>query len=277
MIIAAVAGLVAVYLINIYIQQTADETRKREQERRKELATVVIAKQDIASGTAIKDTMVKEEIISKSLIQPRAASSLDRVVDRITIAPISKGEQVLLNKVTLSGEAVSLSTKIPRGKRAITIPVDNISSVGGMIRPGDHVDVVSMIPIPGIGQDGKPSNQMNTTPLFQDVLVLAVGQEYAAVPGGQKGEKRQTPIITLALAPQEANLIAFIQEQGRIRLILRSPGDSGSERIAPANWESVLRMTIPEMFERGEEAPAPKPRKTVEIYRGLQKEVKPLD
>ncbi len=276
LIVALISGLVAVFLINVYIQQRADEARRLEELKQKNLITVVIARQDISSGTAIKENMVKEETVNKILVQPRAAISLDRVVDKITIAPIAKGEQILLNKLTLSGLEVSLSSKIPRGKRAITIPVDNISSVGGMIRPGDHVDIVGMVPIPTMGADGKAVNQLTTMSLFQDVLVLAVGQEYTPVPGGEKGERKLSPIITLALLPQEASLVAFVQEQGRIRLVLRSPEDTAIQNVTPASWDALFRLVMPQMFVE-KPAEVPKPQKKVEIYRGLQKEVKILE
>lgn len=276
LIVAIVSGLAAVFLINVYIQQRADEARRLEELKQKNLITVVIARQDISSGVAVKENMVKEETVNKALVQPRAATSLDRVIDKITIAPIAKGEQILLNKLTASGLEVSLSNKIPRGKRAITIPVDNISSVGGMIRPGDHVDIVGMVPIPTMGADGKTVNQLTTMPLFQDVLVLAVGQEYTPVPGGERGERKLSPIITLALTPQEASLVAFVQEQGRIRLVLRSPEDTGVQNVPPASWDTLFRLVMPQMFvEKPTELP--KPQKKVEIYRGLQKEVKILE
>jgi pilus assembly protein CpaB len=170
-----------------------------------------------------------------------------------------------------------LSTKVPKGKRAITVPVDNISSVGGMIRPGDHVDVMGMVPLPAMTADGKQVTQMTTMPLFQDVLVLAVGQEFTNVPGGEKKERVLSPVITLALQPQEANLIAFVQEQGKIRLILRSPEDTQVQPAMPASWDALLRTVMPQAFQQAGTKEIPKPKKTVEIYRGLQKEIKTLE
>lgn len=276
-IIAGVAGLIAVALINSYVQQRTEEAKKRLILSQKNLTTIVVAKQDIPAGTTIKESMLKEETVSKDMLQPRAAISIDRVVDKIAIAPISKGEQVLLNKVTISGEEGSLSMKVPSGKRAITIPVDNISSVGGMIRPGDHVDVVGMVPIPVLNAEGKQVNQLTTMPLFQDVLVLAVGQEFTSIPGAKKEEKAVSNAITFALSPQEANLIVFVQEQGKIRLILRSPGDSQVQQVAPASWDTLFRSIMPQAVKAQAAPEVTKPKRTVEIYRGLNKEVRPLE
>lgn len=276
LIVAGAAGLIAVLLINNLIQQKTEEAKKRAISAQKNLSTVVVARQDIPAGTALKESLLKEETVYKDMLQPRAAISIDRVIDKITLAPISKGEQVLLSKISLSGQEGSLSMKVPSGKRAITIPVDNISSVGGMVRPGDHVDIVGMVPIPAVNAEGKQVTQMTTMPLFQDVLVLAVGQEFTSIPGAKKEEKAVSAvIITLALSAQEANLIAFVQEQGKIRLILRSPGDTQVQPVAPASWDTLFRTVMPEAFTQPQEDT--KSQKKVEIYRGLQKEIRTLE
>lgn len=273
-IIAGVAGIIAVILINSYIQQQAQMARQTEQERQKRLSTAVVAKKDIPSGVALEENMLQEQTIRKDLLQPSAATSTARVLEMVTLAPISKGEQVQMNKLSVSGREISLSSKIPKDKRALTIPVDNISSVGGMIRPGDHVDILGVIPMPVMTAEGKQVTQMSTMPLFQDILVLAVGQEYTTTPGAEKGERKASANITLALAPEEANLVAFVQEQGKIRLVLRSPQDVSKQPPVPATWETVLRTVMPGYFQRPPEAA---PRKTVEIIRGQTREVKELE
>jgi pilus assembly protein CpaB len=275
-LVAGIMGIIAVFLINVYIQQARRSAAEDEIRRAKMFTPVVVAKKDIASGVTIEDAMVEEKKIRKDFLQPNALTDVDRAIGKISLAPIAKGEQVLGNKVTLTGQEVSLSSKVPKDKRALTIPVDNITSVGGMLRPGDHVDILGLIPIPMPTAEGKMVNQLSTIPLFQDVLVLAVGQDYTAVPGGEKAEKKLSPIITIALAPEEANLVAFVQEQGKIRLVLRSPQDTKKQVAVPATWESVLRAVRPDLFVEKPVEPQ-KPKKTVEIIRGLTKEVKELE
>lgn len=273
-IVAGIAGIIAVFLINAYVQQQAQMARDAEQERQKRIATVVIAKKDIPAGVALEESMLQEQNIRRDLLQPSAASSIGRVTGMASLSPIAKGEQILLNKLSSTGQGASLSSKVPKDKRALTIPVDNISSVGGMIRPGDHVDILGAVPIPVMTQEGKQATQMSTIALFQDVLVLAVGQEYATVPGGDKGEKKLSPTITLALAPEEANIVAFVQEQGKIRLALRSPQDVSRQPSVPTSWPVVLQTVIPGYFQRPQESGT---KRTVEIIRGQSREVRELE
>jgi Flp pilus assembly protein CpaB len=145
-----------------------------------------------------------------------------------------------------------------------------------MLRPGNRVDLIALLPIHAQGADGKQANQLATFPLFQNVLVLAVGQETGAVeaPVGRYTEKKETtggtPLITLALAPQEANLVTFVQEQGKMRLILRSPSDPKVESLRPATWESLFAYVMPPPPPPPPKVEAPKD--YVEIYRGLKRD-----
>jgi Flp pilus assembly protein CpaB len=116
-------------------------------------------------------------------------------------------------------------------------------------------------------------------------LVLAVGQETAGLPieqGGRykKEEKKEvSPLITLALSPQEANLIAFVQEQGKIRLLLRSPSDSQIGQLGLTSWDTLFQYVMPQEIAKPEpkaKEEAPSDVVFVEIYRGLNKEKVPL-
>ena len=196
-------------------------------------------------------------IVSKQYVQPQAATSLDRVSGMMAAVPISKGEQITLNKFISAKEAASSGSSLamvtPIGKRAVTISIDSISAVGGMIRPGDYVDVVAMITVPVTTTQGKQTTQVASVPLFQNVLVLAIGQDIstsgqqsAAESRYKKEEKRvESPAITLALNPREASLLGFVQDQGKIRLALRSPSDAKIEQMSPTSWDSLFQYLMP--------------------------------
>jgi pilus assembly protein CpaB len=207
----------------------------------------------------------------------------------VAVAPVAAGEQLTLGKLAYPkglGAGAGLASATPVGKRAITIAVDNVASLAGMLKPGDYVDVISLLPVPVEAADGTQAKQAAVVPLFQNVLVLAVGQDTgtSSAPGVEqaryKEETKTTEaslLITLALSPQEANLLAFAQEQGKIRLALRSPADSKVELLQPAGWETLFQHLMPKEAATAAEAQKEKtqeglPGRTVEIYRGLHKE-----
>ena len=85
-------------------------------------------------------------------------------------------------------------------------------------------------------------------------------------------------MITLALSPEEANILAFVKEQGKIQLILRSAGDAQTTPIQPASWETVLKYLFPnmELEKKKEEEIKKEEPPQIEIIRGFKKEMMPL-
>jgi len=285
LISGVVLCVVALVMTKMYLDQQKlaiqEKAKKAIANAQANQSAVLVSKQDIPQGSVIESDMLGTAIVPTKFVQPQAVSSLDRIAGMVTLAPISEGEQISLSKLTNERKASvgDLAGTTPSGKRAISIMVDNIASLSGMVKPGDYVDVLATIQIPVQGADGQVTRQMVVVPLFQNVLVLAVGQNtrvvsrsgsrYAQAPAASGGGG----LITLALGPQEANLIAFVQEQGKIRLTMRSPADAKIEPMAPASWDSLFQYIMP---PKQDVKPVVDTTEYVEVFRGLNKERVPL-
>ncbi len=296
LISGVVLGVVAIFMTKMYLDQQRQEAQAQANKSLAKMqanqTVVLVSKQDIPIGAVIESNMFDSSIVPNQFIQPQAVTSIDRVLGMITLAPISKGEQVSLSKLSKarkeSGYGGSgLAGNTPTGKRAISISVDSIASVSGMVRPGDYVDVIATLQVPTQGPDGQITGQVAVVPLFQNVLVLAVGQNtgFTSTTESRYAEKDASSgggLITLALGPQETNLMTFVQEQGsKMRLTLRSPADANVEPMVPASWETLFQYImpqqksaekIPEVSEVKEAAPKPAADEYVEVFRGLNKE-----
>jgi len=289
LISGVVLGVVAILMNKVYLdqqrQQVVAQAKKSLASLQANQTAVLVATQDIPSGSVIEPAMLESAIVPNKFIQPQAATSMDRISGMINLAPILKGEQVSLSKLSkgVRKEGSSgLAGNTPAGKRAISISVDSIASVSGMVRPGDYVDVIAMLQIPTQGAaEGQVSNQLAVVPLFQNVLVLAVGQNigFMGRAGGRQEERTASSggdLITLALGPQETNLLAFVQEQGKMRLTLRSPADARVEPMAPASWETLFQYIMPQKPESTSVNMPVDTTEYVEVLRGINKEKVPL-
>jgi pilus assembly protein CpaB len=281
-----ILGIMAIVMAKMYLDQQKQAVQERAKAAIANLQSnqtaVLVAKQDISQGVVIEPDMLETSIVPNKFVQPQAVTSLDRITGMITVAPIPKGEQISLSKlVHKKTSAGDLSGVTPSGKRAITIVVDNIASLSGMVKPGDYVDVLAVIQVPVQNQEGKLVGQTAVVPLFQNILVLAVGQNTGGA-SGPSGRYTETPppsgnnLITLALRPNEANLIAFVQEQGKMRLILRSPADAKVESMTPVSWDSLFQYIMPQKQNAGDKKPAVDTTEYVEVLRGLNKTKVPL-
>ena len=253
---------------------------------------IVLAKVDIPSGKLISENMLYTQRVDKNSLPAEAATSVARVVDRISTVSIKEKYMIPVDKLVWpTTKETTLAAKTPIGKRAMTIAVDNISSLLGMIKPGDYVDVIGVIPLP-VEVDGKQAAEPATVPLFQNVLILSVGTELGAASEKESASRRKAsesapkesaaPLITLSLSPEEANILAFVKEQGKIQLILRSPGDAQTRPVQPTSWATVLKYLFPQIDlearekEAGKKEEAKKEIPQVEIIRGFKKELVPL-
>jgi len=285
LIISIVLALVSVFLIksfldsqrNMILQDAKKRLSRMQEEVRSNQSPVLVAKKDIAPREIIQPEYIEIGIISNQSLHPQAVTSLDRAVGMMAVVPIARGEQIISSKLTYSREeGRGLAESTPIGKRAITISVSNLAALVGLLKAGDYVDVIALgVPLAAKSREEKKKNEDIIIPLFQNVLVLSVGQDtgagrkLASAAGRKEEEKKDQSSITLALAPHEANLLSFVQEHARINLILRSPSDSQIQETTPITWDSFFKEVIPQEEPQEQQL---KSKGTVEIYRGLNRE-----
>ncbi len=263
LIVAVVLGLLAVFLTNVYLEQKGAKPPVKE-------AQVLIASKDISKGAAIEYDMLASKVIPVNFVQPGALTSRESAVGKTVLATIMAGEQILRTKLA-TGTSLTLAVKTPPGKRAVTISLESASSVGGMVSPADHVDVLAIFTTPAV-----------TLTLFQDVLVLAVGQQMVPEEAERKRRDEKAPApsakgtVTLALTPQEVQVLTVAMQHGNIRLTLRPRMETGKAlpTVDLSNLPPAIDLnTILQLYIRRPEAQmGPQ----VEVIRGLKKEVTPV-
>lgn len=190
---------------------------------------VLVAKKNIPKDFKLDETMVEFQSIPKKYVQPKALHKIDEILGQISGSTIFEGEQVIATKL-LSIEDAGLAFKIPKNFRAFAISVDEITGVGGHIRPGNYVDVMGIF---DFGDERKSDERAVT--LLQNVYVLAAGDDLGqAVPlaADAMEKKLQSPevrrggkgysSITLMLTPDEAQKVMLAQEVGALSMSLRS-------------------------------------------------------
>lgn len=261
-IVAVILGALAVFLSHIYFQQIDTQRQAKETQ-------VLVAAGDISRGATIEYGMLAFKMVPVNFVQPGVLKSKELAAGKVALATIMAGEQILVTKLAAPGAGLTLAAKTPPGKRAFTIGLEATSAVGGMVKPGDHVDVLAIFTTPAI-----------TLTLFQDILVLAVGQEMVPTPEDEKKKKygesasrRET--ITLALTPQEVQIITVAMQHGKIRLTLRPRMETGKaiSAVDLSNLPPAIDLnTLLQFYIRRPTEAAP----SVEVIRGLEKEVTPL-
>lgn len=200
---------------------------------------VLVAAKYITPKTQISEDMVRSAQIPARFVTSAHVKEFKKIKGRMAVVPFIEGEPILLNKV--SEKADELSGAVPSGLRAIAVSVDEESSVGYMIKPGDTVDALLTY------EQGEGKQSRNVTAMIlQSAQVVAVGTEFT---GTDAAKKYNT--ITLAVTPEEAELMTFAGSRGRISFVLRPIGETIKEKLRVTAFDDLLRQI--KTNEKGED------------------------
>jgi len=182
---------------------------------------VVVAKRDIPQGTVITADMmanrrVPEQFVTSSVVKPDKASFVE---GSKVLVPLQAGDPLLWSQFASTKDGERLSTKVQKKGRAITIDASPKTSVGGWIRPNDHVDLI------GTFRDPQTNDTVAVT-LLQNIIVLATGKITGTTNVNLLPEAdRDYTNITLLVIPEEAEIITLAQELGSLTVSLRNEDD----------------------------------------------------
>lgn len=257
-LVAVIFGLLAALLVWRYTQTMQLQVLAAQQAiAPTPIPTVVVlvAAVDVPSRTLLTADMVKVIQLPTELRLETALTRPDDAIGKVTLYPVARGEQILPAKFSIDRTIQTFSYVIPLGKRAIAITTNEEQGAGGMIAPGDHIDVIA-------AYDPLIVGGMSAKTIFQNVLVLAVSQSYmdqtsqatvvAATPGAAASTPASVPLspqqqvhpdaktITLALSPEESQKLFLAEQHGALRYVLRAINDAATNDVA----ESVLTTII---------------------------------
>jgi len=186
------------------------------------VGTIVVAVTSLGFGAEItSDNIAEIPYAAAALPDGSFATVHDLLKDgrRVVLTPLGRNEPVLRSKVTAPGQHASLSSLLENGKRAVTVPVDDVRGVAGFILPGDRVDVVL------IRNEGSGNNQSYSDVIIQYVKVLAVDQ----VAGERQERPTVAKAVTLEVTSEQAQKVLLATNVGKLSLVLRRPGVDSSE------------------------------------------------
>ncbi len=223
--LAVVFGLLAIFVAQRLLQQQATSNRQREE------ADVVIATADIPLGTKITAQQVNVVKYSLANIPEGALSKKEAVVDRVSVTDIASKMPIIARHLAAPDSPAGLPGVLPPGMRAVSVRVDEASSVAGFALSGNYVDVI-VIMQPQTSE-AKPVSKV----ILQNVRVLATGQQMQP---RNDGKASLTNTVTLLVTPAQAERLKLAESEGKLQLSIRNSTDQVAERTPGATRKDVL-------------------------------------
>jgi len=268
LIVSAVLGLFAVLLIFFWARNYRESFAVKK-------VTILAAKVDIQPGDVLGTHNLKKKYVPEDYL-PNAYIPVDEVnlvAGEMVRHPLEEGRPVLWTDLQVQ-EMEGLAEVVKREERAITIPVNDVTGVGGLVKPKDHVDLIGTFETENysevaerVGARGMSRVPVDTATitLLQNVTVLATGRSLSE---GLAGLGRGGPgysNVTLLVTPEEAQMLVFCLKRGEITLSLRNPEDfTVVEDLEKTTDEAILNQIWPnrltkerrirmQIYERGVE------------------------
>lgn len=221
-VVAAVLAAVAAVATFVYVRGI--ESRAFDDA---ELVEVFVASADIPKGTpgeAAAAVAIKASRIPAKFRPGTALTSLDAIKGKVALSAVS-ANTVIVDGLFVDPRTaqVTFSQRIPAGNVAITVSVDQVRGVAGLLVPGDKVNIL-------VADSG------SQRVLYQNVPIIAIGTTAAPEPGEtQQVANPGSGLITFAVPPESASRIAFAATQGGGLYLTLVPQDNPSVEIPPIN------------------------------------------
>ena len=173
----------------------------------------VVASKELIAGTTISTDTVSQRSIPSDYQQSNGVlatdfGSIDGLPLKVDLKP---GDIIMYSMIDTKKDIAKL---IPPGRRALTIPVDDESSISTMLKPGDLIDLMVTL---------QSAEKTATVPLIQGVKILATGKQTDV--NNEATDTTGYTNITLDVSAEDAKNITLAASLGRISAILRNPND----------------------------------------------------
>jgi len=243
---AVVFGGLAVFAASQYITQTV----QREKERLNpnvETTEVVVAKADLKRGEIVGSENMAVRPIPKDFVPGTAVDPAGFAnVEGARLAVDMRRGEVLIRGTLEGADTSTFSTRVPTGVRAITLTVDEVNSISGLLQPHDRVDLFFTAK-PFKGARAAPSGPDQTRLLMQNVLILATGRQVrpSITDGSQTGIGRAFTNITIEAAPADVQRLILAQKAGTLTAVLRGNTDQQPLVAAAMDASELFGATGP--------------------------------
>jgi pilus assembly protein CpaB len=204
---------------------------------------VVVARAGIKQRTKITADMLQVKAVPTDLVLTGSFASIDDVVGKVTKLPVEANEQVIASAVVDTENPVgeALAQLVPTGKRAYSVNASQVRTAGGLVLPGDYIDVIWVCCT-------EEDVVVLAKTVVQNVQVVAVAQnqvEAGPATTGSDGTGSEDPVAaesgeaepeaitaTLLVTDEQAHHLIMAENTGEIRLALRGVEDT---TVAPSS------------------------------------------
>ncbi|NRA64549.1 MAG: Flp pilus assembly protein CpaB [Pseudobacteriovorax sp.] len=218
-----------------------------------QLTSILVTSDRIISGSVLKKSDLKtKKVLTSSLtgnmVRPK---EINTILGKSVKISLGKGDPVLLSMIGGTFHEDSIANKIPEGKRLFMMTVKDSVAKNGFIRPGDYVDILTIMELPRKG--------LTSFTLLPKIQLVAVGKSLDPSTGIESSE------MSFFVTPKEMEVLKFAEGKGEFSLALRNPNDA--KQLARSKGVDMQKFLESDMLYEPADLP-------VEVINGPKKKKK---
>ncbi len=242
-------GVIAIVAMITYINNKEDELRLSIKGPKVDKIEVVVAKENLPRGVKIGYHNMMTRVVPNEFVHPSAITlvNFDQYDGKVLTENLPAGKPLLASFVSKTFPK-DFSDTIPVKRRAMTIQVDDLNSIAGLIRPGNFIDLFALFPgkeIPGSVQDA-------VIPVLQNLEVLATGdssskeheEQLLLMSRGQRVGLKKYTSLTVNVTPKQAALLATARDKGDLIALLRNRKDKSGATFTSVEVADLLNNAV---------------------------------
>ena len=229
---------------------------------------VVVAVKDIPAGAALDKQSLEVKQWPAVAVPKDAMATLETSVGRVARVPVFIGEAIVPGRLARAGTAPGLEARIAPGMRAMSVRINDVAGMSGLVQPNSRVDVLV-----SLRETGGHGTEEVAKLFLENMRVLSMGSRTTR---DDTGDPAPATTATLEVTPVQAEKLAVAMRQGMIQLVLRGFDDTDSTRTKGSSSSEVLaQLRDAKPAPVVAQAPERPARSTPRRERAVEREVPP--
>lgn len=250
LIIVLAGGLLIAVLVAVLVQASLGGGKKKKEADVAQVKNVqiLVAAKNLSIGTELTNENMKWKewpeagVFEGAVIRKEAQKPVEALTGRLARS-LGEGEPIMKSALVSAKDGNFVAASLRDGMRAVGMDVKPAMIVGGLLKPGDYVDIIMTYKSKVTYGGPDPSSRINdmlelnldkyaTETILQNVRVLAVGTDIDSEVGdettdGKKKKTKQPKVKTVALEVdlRGAEVLSLAKDMGKLTLALRKLGD----------------------------------------------------
>lgn len=205
---------------------------------------IIRVTKEIKTGDIITEDMVKTVEVGGYNLPENVIRTKENAVGTYALADLSVGDYILNTKVSISPASENAYLyRLDGSKQAISITIKSFANgLSGKLQSGDIVSVIA--------PDYRGQGETVIPPELKYVEVISVtassGDDANTGETNNKDEKELPSTVTLLVTPEQGNLLATLEADGKCQLTLVYRGDSVNTAKFLDMQSEILRELYPD-------------------------------